>query len=98
MTTTDDATRVVRYLAEGRILEMAATGGIRDTALNALAQEVGLSPDALRASLRDMARAGWIVVLTHPSERLTIRLELRILSHRPVLLDRRNHAPNAWEL
>jgi DNA-binding transcriptional regulator PaaX len=98
MTTTDDATRTARYLAEGRVLEMAAAGGILDTSLDALAQEVGLSPDHLRACLRDMARAGWIAVQTQPVGRLTIRLELRIHAHRPVAVNRRSQEPNAWDL
>jgi hypothetical protein len=65
---------------------------------DALAHEVGSTPDALRGCLRDLARAGWIAVQTHPAGRLTIRLELRIHSARLVAVNRRNTEPNAWEL
>jgi DNA-binding IclR family transcriptional regulator len=86
------------YLAEGRLLDMVADGEPVESTLEELGVGVGLPAAAVRRCLREMVRAGWIAVQTHPFGRLTLRLELRTLGRRPVARDRRRGEPDAWDL
>ena len=67
-----------RVLGQGHILEALADDGVvLAGTLAHLGQRFELSPDDLRACLRDLVRAGWIAVQTQPFGRVIVRLERR---------------------
>jgi DNA-binding transcriptional regulator PaaX len=95
-----DAATDRRLLGQGRILEaLAGDDAVLIGTLERLGRQFGLAPDDLRASLRELVRAGWVAVQTQPFGRVTIRLERR--SHEappPVTGERRRSVPDAWRL
>lgn len=94
----DKASRAVLSMAQGRILEMVADGGVYEGPLIDLAQELGLTPADLVICLREIVQARWIAVRTEPFGRLTIRLERRTADSPDIGFERRRQMPDAWTL
>jgi hypothetical protein len=73
----NDPSRDHLMLAQGRILEEFDDETVLSGTLRSLGRRFALAPDDLRACLRELVRAGWLVVQTQSFGRLTIRLEHR---------------------
>ena len=88
-----------RVLGQGRILEaLPDDDTVLTGTLDRLGRRFELAPDELRASLRELVRAGWVAVQTQPFGRLTVRLERRSRESLPVTVERRRGVPDAWRL
>jgi hypothetical protein len=88
-----------RIVGQGRILEALAGGDVLTGTLERLGRRFELAPDDLRTGLRELVRAGWVVVQTQPFGRLTVRIERRShLAAPPPTGDRRGPRADAWEL
>jgi hypothetical protein len=101
VTTPRDASTSRRLLGQGRILEsLAGDDTVLIGTLARLGKQFKLSPDDLRACLRELTRVRWIAVQTQPFGRLTIRLERRAHPEASVIGvgERRRSLPDAWRL
>jgi len=90
-----------RVLGQGHILEALADDDVvLAGTLAHLGQRFALSPDDLRACLRDLVRAGWVAVQTRPFGHVTVRLERR--AHQDAATSRafaeRRRWQDAWPL
>lgn len=83
---------------QGQLMEALAEGQVLTGTLERLGGQFAMPPHEFRACLRELARAGWIVVQTEPFGRLTIRLERRSGAMRPVMVERRRPANEPWYL
>jgi hypothetical protein len=94
-----DAATTRRVLGQGRILEALPNDeAVLTGTLDSLARRFDLTPDDLRTCLRELLRAGWVVVQTQPFHRLTVRLERRSHPASSVAVERRRGVPSAWQL
>jgi hypothetical protein len=95
-----DAATDRRVRVQGRILEeLAEDDAVLSGTLDRLVREFDLAPDELRACLRELVRARWIVVQTFPFGYLTVELERRSPAALPSMArERRRSAPDAWDL
>lgn len=83
---------------QGQLMEALAEGQVLNGTLEHLGGQFAMPPSEFRACLRELARAGWIVVQTQPFGLLTVRLERRSGELRPVPVERRRGASEAWYL
>ena len=86
-------------LAAGRVLEAVADGQVLVGTLDAVSQQIGVGTQEVRAALRELRRAGWVAIQTHPGDRLTVRTERRALGRRGTsAVERRQRRDDAWPL
>jgi hypothetical protein len=95
-----DAATDRRVRVQGRILEeLAEDDAVLAGTLDRLGRDMDLAPDELRVCLRELVRAGWIVVQTFPFSYLTVQLERRSPTALPSMAgERRRPVADAWEL
>jgi hypothetical protein len=76
-------------LAEGRLVDALAGGGVLVGTPDELAARLGLTLAAFGAALQALLGARWIVVQAHQDGRLSLRWECRQLDE-PVAFERRH--------
>ena len=78
-------------IAQGRLVDAIADGAVLRGSTDELAERLDVSDGALRAALKELAAAQWIVAQTELDGRLTVRWERR-QHHVPVAAERRRSA------